>query len=455
MRDQYRGFYPPLPEELSRLWGEGLVVFDANTLLNLYRYTDQTATEFLATLMSIQDRIWLPHQAGLEFHRLRLGVIDQQAKAYEAIVGAIESAKKTVAGEVMRFKRHSLLDADRLVEQYENAMSPIVETLKEAQARQLDVAPSSPLHDPLLDAVTEIFNGRVGKGFSALELEKIYDEGRDRYAGEVPPGYKDINKGEPGCFGDLVIWKEILRKGSDLKSPTIFVTDDKKEDWWRIVRGQTVGPRVELIDEYFDASQARIHFYGPGQFLRFAKERVSAVVSDESIGEVEAVSRRESDDHLRAFVLARQDELRRRRDSTERVLQRSEIAHRVEIEYREVRETASALESFMTDLMERDAVLAAMEEDLHIAWMDSGTEEEKTRLRLQTETTAEERATNRARIAEMKEDLRRSDAMLQRRVGPGTNYVDRYRSRLNKIDRALSEVDEALRELGSQGSQPD
>lgn len=141
MRNQFKGFYPPLTEELSWLWDEGLVVLDANTLLNLYRYTDQTANEFLATLHGIQERLWMPHQAGLEFHRRRLDVIDQQAKAYEFIVGAIENAKKSVAGEVMRFKRHSSLNADSLVSQYEDAISPMLEALRQAQTEHLDVAP--------------------------------------------------------------------------------------------------------------------------------------------------------------------------------------------------------------------------------------------------------------------------------------------------------------------------
>lgn len=449
MRDQFRGFYPPKTEELSGLWTEGLVVFDANTLLNLYRYTDQTAAEFLATLTSIQDRVWIPYQAGLEFHRRRLDVMDQQIKAYESIVGAIEGAKKTVTGEVMRFKRHSFLNADRLVAEYEVAISPMLETLRDAQAKHLDVAPTSPLLDPLLDTVTEIFAGRVGEAFSAAELENIYGEGRERYAAEVPPGYKDLNKGEPGCFGDLVIWKEILRKGGELQRPTIFVTDDAKEDWWRIVRGQTVGPRVELVDEYFNASKARIHFYGPEQFLRFAKERFSAVVSDESIGEVEAVSRRDSDDHLRSIVMARQDELLRKRDATERMLRRSEMTQRDE--YANTDRAAALLESEVSQFRNMYAALVSTEEELRLAWAKAVTQEEHTIVERKLAESAEEKRAMRARMEWLDRERARSDEERHGlRMAPRAESAARYRSRLHEIDRDLSEVDQALRELGAQ-----
>jgi hypothetical protein len=451
VRDQFRGFYPPKTEELSGLWTEGLVVFDANTLLNLYRYTDQTAAEFLATLTSIQDRVWIPHQAGLEFHRRRLDVMDQQMKAYESIVGAIEGAKKTVAGEVMRFKRHSFLNADRLVAEYQVAISPMLETLREARAKHLDVAPSSPLLDPLLDTVTEIFAGRVGEAFSAVELEAIYGEGRERYAGEIPPGYKDQNKGEPGCFGDLVIWKEILRKGGELQRPTIFVTDDAKEDWWRIVRGQTIGPRVELVDEYFNASKARIHFYGPEQFLRFAKERFSAVVSDESIGEVEAVSRSDSDDHVRSIIMARKDELLHRRDATERMLHRSEMTQREDEEYGNTDRTVALLESELSEFRKMYTVLMAREEEFRSAGVEAVTPEEHAIMGRNMEEIAEAKKAIGARMEWLDREHARSDQERRgRRMRPRAESPDRYRSRLHKIDRDLSEVDQALRELGAQ-----
>ena len=54
-------------------------------LLNLYRYTDQTCGELTSLMERLKDRLWLPHQAGLEFHENRLVVISEQANSYAKI----------------------------------------------------------------------------------------------------------------------------------------------------------------------------------------------------------------------------------------------------------------------------------------------------------------------------------------------------------------------------------
>ena len=64
----------------------------------------------------------------------------------------------------------------------------------------------------------------------------------------------DERKSEDGDplrkFGDFFLWKELLEHGKEQKRPIIFVTDDKKEDWWLKVKGRTLGPRPELIAEF-------------------------------------------------------------------------------------------------------------------------------------------------------------------------------------------------------------
>lgn len=61
MRQHYLGYYPPSNEELEELWTQGLVVLDANTLLNFYRYTKSTVAEFWRVLDQLADRLWIPH----------------------------------------------------------------------------------------------------------------------------------------------------------------------------------------------------------------------------------------------------------------------------------------------------------------------------------------------------------------------------------------------------------
>ena len=111
-------------------------------------------------------------------------------------------------------------------------------------------------------------------------------------------------------YGDLVLWKQILTRSVERKDAAIFVTDDSKEDWWRIEKGQRLGPRPELVDEYHASSGRRIHFYSPEQFLRHAKTRTAVPVSEESLGEVKQVSTQAAE-RIRAVAERRLVDLQR------------------------------------------------------------------------------------------------------------------------------------------------
>src|SRR5262245_43837167 len=85
MRNLFPGYYRPTEEEFSALWEECVFAFDANVLLNVYRYTQATRESFLEILSRLKERIWLPHQAAWEYQENRLGVISDQHKPYEDI----------------------------------------------------------------------------------------------------------------------------------------------------------------------------------------------------------------------------------------------------------------------------------------------------------------------------------------------------------------------------------
>jgi len=50
LRDQFPGYYRRTEEELQRIWEDGLFVLDANVLLNLYRYSEDTRNDLLTDL---------------------------------------------------------------------------------------------------------------------------------------------------------------------------------------------------------------------------------------------------------------------------------------------------------------------------------------------------------------------------------------------------------------------
>lgn len=87
-------------------------------------------------------------------------------------------------------------------------------------------------NDTIFKSLREIFAGRTGKPYSPEVLNDIYAMGAARYAMEQPPGYADIKKDGDYKYNDLIIWLQLLDECASKNRDLIFVTNDRKEDWW-------------------------------------------------------------------------------------------------------------------------------------------------------------------------------------------------------------------------------
>jgi len=77
VKKTFHAYYRLSEGDIASLWKEGLIVPDANVLLNVYRWSESTATELLKLFKALKERLWLPHQVGREFYRNRLSVISE------------------------------------------------------------------------------------------------------------------------------------------------------------------------------------------------------------------------------------------------------------------------------------------------------------------------------------------------------------------------------------------
>ncbi|KFE47500.1 hypothetical protein IV03_08525 [Pseudomonas congelans] len=302
----------PDEEAFDSMWERAVFIFDANVLLDLYRLPQSAKNELLSVLKNpeIKNRIWISFQGLLEFLNNRHDIIGDQknkfetvrSKLGEAIIG-YNSVFNTLTSELAKLKlrqKHSLIDPERFISP-ENIKAGIdfvhefIENLNELEEKQSDVHHK----DDTKKHVVELFNGKVGHGFSKEEVRKIYDEGEERYKNEIPPGYMDKKKSnsytvldvEYKCkFGDLLFWNEIIRKAQTEKLEyIILVTGDLKEDWWLEKRGKKLGPRKELLNEiYTKAPNLKFfHMYDTSNFLRRVGEKFTFNVSASTISETE------------------------------------------------------------------------------------------------------------------------------------------------------------------------
>lgn len=304
MKKHFPGHFSPTMSEIKRLWNTCIFAVDANILLNLYRYSDATRKEFLRVLTSIKERLWLPHRAAEEYLENRLTVVSQQEKAYDDTLKTLQN----VQNDFKNVRQHPFIN-EKLMGRLTIVFDQVSKELQ--QNKQIHSARAS--QDEIQKDLRALFDDRVGEPFTEEELEAICKEGEERYSKRIPPGFKDGAKTEDEFtasihrrFGDFIIWRQLLKMSTEQKKGIIFVNDDKKEDWWYIFKGKTIGPRPELIKEFSDKTESHFYMYQSDLFLELAAQHFKQDIKAESVDEVREL--RHQDLLRRREVLYRREE---------------------------------------------------------------------------------------------------------------------------------------------------
>ena len=232
---------------------------------------------------SLQGRVWIPHQAGLEFFRNRLNVIAQESDKYRPAIQSMERLLSEFEGSL----RHPFLS--------EKVFSELRAVFKIAQKELLDRKEENDRRKEQCDILrwmTERFKNSMGEPFNEKVASDLSSKGQIRYDNKVPPGFEDAKKPVDRRFGDLFVWKQILHHSKESEKGIIFVTSDNKEDWWQIEGRKTLGPRVELKAEFNREGHGCFQMYQTRRFLKFANQYLNSKVSKEVVREVEEAERR-------------------------------------------------------------------------------------------------------------------------------------------------------------------
>ncbi len=300
LRDLFPGYYLPTEDQFRALWAEGVIVLDTSVLLNLYKFPRPARDDMLAVLAGVKPRIWLPHHVALESNRGREKVISNQLDAFDKvrqILGMSQIRSRLDALQLRKF--HSLISVDGILAEIE----PIVERFEKelANLEEKHVKPTGV--DPVRDAIIDLVEGNVGKPFDSPTLEALYQEGEARYELRVPPGFGDAKEKsklpdfvEGGVkyrpkFGDLIIWKQILRHAREANvREVMLVSDDEKGDWRKVSEykgNRSLTPHPELVDEIRREAQVDVFYiYSSEQFLRYGMEQLGVAISDATIPQV-------------------------------------------------------------------------------------------------------------------------------------------------------------------------
>lgn len=273
VRDLFPGDFRPTATEFRLFWEEGLIVPDANVLLDLYRTSTDTAVTLLETLEAFRDRVRIPYQFALEFARNRYELLVQQVAIYRAKADDLDKLLR----ELKAHRGHPFLPAEHIIN-----LERVRDAFKTEERHHRDRIDN----DPMLDRIFGVSTSRVGPAPNDTMLTTWGADAKKRELAQIPPGFKDKQKGEPDCWGDYFGWRQMIEIAKSETKPLLFITGDAKEDWWWKNRGETVGPRRELVAEFVQEARVPFFMYSTDRFVELASKHLNRPVSPSTVEEL-------------------------------------------------------------------------------------------------------------------------------------------------------------------------
>ncbi|WP_432108413.1 PIN-like domain-containing protein [Streptomyces sp. AA1529] len=305
----FEGYRTPAATDVRAALAHGVVVVDANVLVDLYRMNRQVREDMLTVLEALSDRLWVPHQVLIEFWRNQQqpGVLGHHHAQARDTLAAMTKARSSIGDSLKRWARAVHLSADapirdelnQLEEGLDNTLSRLREVLeRQAMADQVPGAPDTSV-DPVIGKLEVLLQGKVGAAPTDEQLTRWVSEAKDRAQLRQPPGFRDFDDGKPDqtAAGDYIVWRqlsvEVAARGTDV----LFVTRDLKEDWWRTlaVSGDRL-PRIELVHELRAETGQQLYMLEPSGLLDLAQDSLDlrgrvASTSVDALRQMESESR--------------------------------------------------------------------------------------------------------------------------------------------------------------------
>ncbi|MCY9669215.1 PIN-like domain-containing protein [Paenibacillus alginolyticus] len=261
--------------------------------------TPDARSQFLRVLQTFKERLWMPYQVGKEFYSNRRFVIEAELKSLQNTKQYFKKNIETLATGVeksaIRFRSQLAADLQNELNDLKERIAIMIDQCPDKMDRkEYFDGPALKAEDPISREIFEIFGDEVGDGFNPEELLKIYEEGEKRYTLSIPPGFEDaVSKEDYRKYGDLVIWKELMKRAKEEAKPIIFITEDVKPDWWERYN-EFKRPHPELLDEFYRRSGQFVQIYTYNEFI----DQASILIRDfpetaKAVEEIKAINEEE------------------------------------------------------------------------------------------------------------------------------------------------------------------
>lgn len=298
---EFEAWLPPAEREKDKALLEGIVTVDANVLVNLYKWDDDSRNDWFKIFKQLQKRkgFWVTNQALTEFFKTRgnfIGSPDSLKKVDGTLQSALDQVIRTYHEWVLSRGRELDHNDEVLLESVKISIGELQQLVTaEIEKHQKNFGQGS-LHDPVLNKLDQLLDkDSYGEPFSPKELDEQIAIAEKRYDAKIPPGYEDdANNSENSRakksnskFGDYLLWAQLLEHLSNLPESrsarvkyVVFVTADLKDDWWQTYAVGQDGeskkkpsriPRQELVTEMRKTTGLRYIQMDPKDFIESAR----------------------------------------------------------------------------------------------------------------------------------------------------------------------------------------
>ncbi|MBQ0075754.1 MAG: DUF4935 domain-containing protein [Bacteroidales bacterium] len=287
MKKHFPAYYRVHRDCLLKGLDKCLIVFDTNALLDIYRLPKDSANQVFDVLEHYKKQILIPNHTAKEYYKDIHKVLLTQ-------IANIEKAQSALCDLMNMFsnRRNQPYISDRSNRHLTTLKNSITRDFNDQKKYLTDQL----LYGEYQNKMADLLDGCVLDSFNEAEIEEIKREGEIRYNNHIPPGWKDADKGA-NRYGDLIIWKEILRLASSNKKSILYISNDQKEDWMIKEKGLTICPQYDLLEEFYkevNDSNLWFHIYTLDRFLDFVNEKGSAKISEETVNQIrESISSNE------------------------------------------------------------------------------------------------------------------------------------------------------------------
>lgn len=233
-------------KSLSEVSGDCIFVLDTNILLVPFDVSEKNFEVIVDVLkkLKIKNRLYIPARVAREF-------ASNRGKKISQIFLKLRQKQQKLNTGYFSSDKYPILEHSDAFKELQKLNEKIRKDIKKARSLFKDVENEIlnwNWNDPISLIYRQLFTQDIIIELNEKNSEIIADL-NFRIKNSIAPGYKDEKKEDKG-IGDLIIWKTIAQIGHDLKKNVVFVSNDKKGDWYYRQDNEGIYPKYELFDEF-------------------------------------------------------------------------------------------------------------------------------------------------------------------------------------------------------------